>query len=185
MQGILDFIQNVIYNTDFIHLMMFFLITVINQLIATLRSIFTAKKVGLANYITVGIDAFLYTFLLKSLTDQTYYTVILYIIGKILGTIIADKVEDRIALGIYNIELYVKDHETQKELQDILLEKGYSSTMGIGTITDNKVRWYLDIQIKRKDMQSLYDILDEYGLENPTMIITEAKQFTGKIKEHI
>ncbi len=185
MKSIIEFISNILTNTEFITLTLFFSITVINQLVGTLKSIFVANKAGFLAYITVAIDALLYTLLVKALTTQTYMTVILFVIGRVLGTYLANIIESKIAVGIYDIDLYIKDHDKQKELQDKLIEEGFSSTMNIGTISDNKVRWSNNVQLKRKDMNKFYNILDELNISNPTMIIRQAKKVTGKIEEHI
>lgn len=166
-------------------LALFFLITTINQIVSTLRSIFVANKAGFMAYLMVGFDALLYTFLVKSLTQQTAVTITIFVLGRIIGTYIGNMIESKIAIGIYEVEVYVKDHERQKLLQSKLLENDFSSTMNLGTITDNNVRWSNNIHIKRKDMNKLYEIFDEIGLEDPTMVVRPAKKVTGKIEEHL
>ena len=93
--------------------------------------------------------------------------------------------ESRIAVGIYDIDIYVKDHDRQKALQNKLIENGFSSTMNIGTISDNEVRWSNNVQLRRKDMSKFYAILDELGIDNPTMLVRQAKKVTGNIKDRI
>ena len=163
---------------------LFFVITIISQLIATLKSIFVANKAGKAAYITVGLDALLYTFIVKSLTNQTYIVILLFVIGKIVGTWLGNVVESKIGIGIYDIDLYIKDHIQQKELQNELMNVGISSTMNVGTFSDQQVRWSNNIQIKRKDMNKLYEILNRIGIP-ANMVIRPAKKVTGKISDHL
>lgn len=180
-----EFIISLVNNKELLSLILFFVITVINQEVGTLKSIFVANKAGFLTYITVAIDAFLYSFLVKSLTEQTYLTIIIFILGRIIGTYLGNLIESKIAVGIYDIEIYLKDHETQKILQEKLLENGFSSTMNIGTITNNDVRWSNNVQIKRKNMADFYKILEEIGIDKPTMVVRQAKKVHGKILEHI
>ena len=185
LRSILDWIINLFQNKEFISLAIFFLITITNQLVAVLKTVFMASKAEFATYITVAIDAVLYSLMVKSLTEQTYLTVVLFVLGKLIGTYIANKLESRIAIGIYDIDLYVKDHDKQKELQNKLIEEGFSSTMNLGTITDNYVRWSNNVQLKRKDMNRFYEILEELNIKNPTMVVRQARKVTGKIEERI
>ena len=173
------------FTPEIISLIIFFLITVLNQQVATLRSIFVAHKAGFATYVTVAIEAVLYTLIVKSLAEQTYLTIILYVVGKLLGTYLANVIEDKLALGIYDVEIYIKDHEKQKLLQDKLLEKGFSSTMNVGTLSETEVRWWNTVHLKRRDMKTLYEILEELDITRPTMVIKQVNSVTGRIEDRI
>ena len=181
----MEFIKNILSNKEITSLIVFFFVTVINQEVGTLKSIFMANKAGWLTYITVAIDAVLYSLPVKSLTEQSYLTIIVFVIGRLVGTWIGNKLESRIAVGIYDIDIYVKDHDRQKALQNKLIENGFSSTMNIGTISDNEVRWSNNVQLRRKDMSKFYAILDELGIDNPTMLVRQAKKVTGNIKDRI
>ena len=185
LTNIFHIILTFLTNKEFLLYLSFFLITTSSQLISTLRSIFVANKAGVLTYVTVAIDAFLYSFLVSALSKQTTLTIILFITGKVFGTFLANVIESKIALGIYDIDIYIKSHELQKDLQNSLLNSGISSTMNLGTITGNEVRWSNNIQIKRKDMKKFYDILDDLDIKNPTMVIKPAKKVTGKISNRI
>lgn len=177
------------YIVDFFFLykeiILFFIVTTLNQLVGTLRSIFVANKAGMLSYITVAIDALLYAFIVNALSAQTWITILLFVIGKIFGTFLGNVIESKIAIGIYDIEIYVGDHEKQKILQNKLLENGFSSTMNIGTISKNDVRWSINVHLKRRDMDKFYKILSDIGINNPTMVVRQARKVTGKIMEHI
>ena len=65
----MEFIKNILSNKEITSLIVFFFVTVINQEVGTLKSIFMANKAGWLTYITVAIDAVLYSLLVKSLTE--------------------------------------------------------------------------------------------------------------------
>ena len=175
---------DILLKPEVLSMILFFVVTVISQLIGTLKSIFIANKAGYATYITVAIDALLYTVLVKSLTQQSILIVILFVIGKLIGTWLGNVIESRIGIGIYDIDLYIKDHNKQKLLQEHLLESGISSTMNLGTYDDTHVRWSNNIHINRKDMNKLYAILDKLDIA-PNMVIRPAKKVVGTISEHL
>jgi len=185
MKALSDLFFQIINSQNFMIYLSFFFITVSSQLVGTLRSIFVANKAGFMTYVTVALDALLYSFLVNALTKQTYFTITLFVVGKLIGTALANFIESQIALGIYDIDIYVKSHELQKDLQTSLLDSGISSTMNLGTITGNEVRWSNNIQIKRKDMKKFYGILGDLDINNPTMVIKPAKKVTGKISDRI
>lgn len=184
METFLNFINKIGAENLTVYLS-FFAITVASQLIGTLRAIFVANKAGFMAYVTVAIDALLYSLLVNALAKQTAFTIFLFVIGRLIGTAFANLIESQIALGIYDIDIYVKSHDKQQELQTKLLESGISSTMHIGTFSDSDVRWSNNIQIKRKDMKQLYKILDELEIKNPTMVIKNAKKVTGRINDRV
>ena len=179
-----DFLE-ILNNLDLTLYLSFFAITIASQLVGTLRSIFVANKAGTLAYVMVGIDALLYTLLVSALTKQTTLTIIIFILGKLLGTYLANEIESRIALGIYDIDLYVNNHDLQKSLQEAFLAAGISSTMNLGTISGNEVRWSLNVQLKRKDMAKFYQIINDNGISTPNMVIRPAKKVTGAIEEHL
>ena len=178
-------IKDLILNTDFSLYLSFFMITVFSQLIGTLRSIFVANKAGTLAYIMVAFDAILYSLLVSALTKQTALTMILFVLGRLMGTWFANLIESRIAVGIYDIDLYINNHDLQKSLQEAFLNAGISSTMNIGTVSGNEVRWSNNIQIRRKDMAKFYNILNETGIKTPNMVIRPAKKVTGAIQDHL
>lgn len=183
--NIINQIVNFVTQQDFLVLLSFFVVTVSSQLVGTLRAIFVANKAGFAAYVAVAVDALLYSFLVSALTKQTTITIILFVIGRLIGTQLANAIESRIGIGIYDIDLYINNHELQKKLQEAFLAAGISSTMNVGTVSGNEVRWSNNIQLKRREMSKFYDILNATGINTPNMVIRPAKKVTGAISDHL
>lgn len=70
-------------------------------------------------------------------------------------------------------------------LQKVFLEKGFSSTANVSYLTEDINRYFLTIQISRKDMKDFYKILKENGINRPTMTIREIQTVFGRIKDRI
>lgn len=168
-----------------ISLLLLFVATVFSTAIGTIKTIFVANKAGYATYIATIIDAMVYMYLVKSIVSSGTIEIVIYVLGRVVGAVLGDVLENKIAIGIYDIDIYIKDHETQKLLQEILIENDFSSTMNVGTISENNVRWYNNVQLKRKDMEKLYQLLEQAGITKPAMVIRQAKKVSGRIAERI
>ena len=153
--------------------------------IGTIKTIFVANKAGKATYLMTVLDSLIYIYLVKSIAASTGIAVVVYVLGKVAGAVLGDILESKIGIGIYDIELYISDHETQKKLQQMFIQRGFSSTMNIGTINENNVRWSNNLQIARRDMDEFYSILEEVGIANPTMVVRPVKRVSGKIAERV
>lgn len=174
-----------ILNNPVVLFIMILLLNIISSCLGHLRTIFMAKQVGRTTYYVVFIDALVYSLVLKSFTSSGISAVMAYSFGMLFGSIIGDLIEERMAIGIYDIRLFVGTQEKMYELQNILLEKGFSSTANIGMLNDLKARCSLNIQIARKDMEVFLSILNDAGIEEPTMIVQEVKKVSGKITKRI
>ena len=174
-----------ILNNPVVLFIMILLLNIISSCLGHLRTIFMAKQVGRTTYYVVFIDALVYSLVLKSFTSSGISAVMAYSFGMLFGSIIGDLIEEKMAIGIYDIRLFVGTQEKMYELQNILLEKGFSSTANIGMLNDLKARCSLNIQIARKDMEVFLSILNDAGIEEPTMIVQEVKKVSGKITKRI
>ena len=177
--------MNTILSNQYIVFSMILLLNIFSSCLGNLKTIFMARQVGKTTYFVVLIDALVYSLVLKSFSSTGVGAIIAYVIGKFVGAIVADIVEKKIAIGIYDIRLFVGTQEKMYEVQNVLLEKGYSSTANIGMQNDLKIRCSLNIQIARKEMEKLLKILKETGIDEPTMIIQEIKRVSGKIIKRI
>lgn len=161
------------------------ILNAISVMLGVVKTIFVAKKVGKPAYIIMFFDGIIYAFILKSFSSNSTAALLAYVFGRLLGLFLGNKLEDTLAVGVNDIELYVKTKATMLGLQAIFLEKGISSTAIEGTIDDKTSRYYLKIQIARKDMNEFYEALEIANIKNPTMTIKEVKRVTGNIESRI
>ena len=159
------------------------LINALSNAAGTIKSIFVTKQVGAPAYIASFIDAIIYAFVLKSFSSDGYVAIIAYVLGRIIGMAIGNVIEKRIAIGVNDINLYVKDEITMLDLQYIFLDKGFSTTATIGMIDEEHKRYCLNVHVARKDMSEFYTILKRMNIKKPTMTVKELKTVTGKIQE--
>lgn len=172
-------------NNPYVLFLMILLLNILSSCLGHLRTIFMAKQVGRTTYYVVFIDALVYSLVLKSFTSSGIGAVLAYSFGMLFGSIIGDLIEEKMAIGIYDIRLFISGQDKMYELQKILLNKGFSSTANIGMLNDFKERCSINVQIARKDMDNFLDIIKASGIEEPTMIIQEVKKVSGKIKERV
>lgn len=166
----------------------FALILFLNTLstaIGTLKSIFVAKQAGKITYFMVALDSAVYAIVLKSFSSSGISAVVAYIVGHFLGAVIGNIIEKKVALGINDVTLYVGTKEKMLDIQNTLLENGYSTTASVGLQNEDTKRYSLNVQLPRKQMKEFLLLLANNGIEEPTMIIREIKQVTGKIEQRI
>ena len=166
----------------------FALILFLNTLstaIGTLKSIFVAKQAGKITYFMVALDSAVYAIVLKSFSTSGVSAIIAYIVGHFIGAIIGNMIEKKVAIGLNDVTLYVGTKEKMLDIQNTLLENGYSTTASIGLQNEETKRYSISIQLPRRQMKEFSSLLAKNGIENPTMVIREIKQVTGKIEQRI
>lgn len=161
------------------------LLNISSSCIGTLKSIYTAKQAGKITYLLVLIDATVYSLVLKSFSSDGTLAVIAFIIGKLLGTILADIFERKIAIGINDVTIYVSEYDQMMAAQKQLFTDGFSTTASIGMVDEDKQRYQLNVHVARKNMKELIGSLKKAGVEKPTMTIQELKSVSGKIAKRI
>lgn len=180
--------MEILKNINYMAILYFALILFLNTLstaIGTLKSIFVAKQAGKITYFMVALDSAVYAIVLKSFSSSGISAVVAYIVGHFLGAIIGNIIEKKVALGINDITLYVGTKEKMLDIQNTLLENGYSTTASIGLQNEDTKRYSLNVQLPRKQMKEFLLLLANNGIEEPTMVIREIKQVTGKIEQRI
>lgn len=166
----------------------FALILFLNTLstaIGTLKSIFVAKQAGKITYFMVALDSAVYAIVLKSFSTSGVSAIIAYIVGHFIGAIIGNTIEKKVAIGLNDVTLYVGTKEKMLDIQNTLLENGYSTTASIGLQNEDTKRYSISVQLPRRQMKEFSSLLAKNGIENPTMVIREIKQVTGKIEQRI
>lgn len=160
----------------------FALLTVVSSTINTLRSMFLARKQFKANYIATFIDAMLFATIMKKISsgDGVIFA-LAYAIGRTLGAFFGNKLEARMALGIIQVDISLNHFEKMIEIADNLRDLGYSvETSSVFGYGGNK-RYKINITISRSELNVLKEVLNKYGYTDPTFIIKDVTNISGKI----
>jgi len=166
----------------FVNALIIFLINVISNCLGTLKTIFISKNMKSPVYIVTAIDAFVFAFVIKSISNgDDIITIIAFVLGKVVGVYIGQIIDKKLALGILDISIYAKE-ERAKNLADKLRDIGYSVTTQKGYGYNGNERFIINITIARKEMDFLMKLLEKYGYNKATMIVKEVKSVNGKIK---
>ena len=185
MNEFINWITSLISVADLLAFAAILGLNILSSCIGTLKTIFTAKQLGKTTYYIVLVDGIVYSLVLKSFSSSGTLAIIAYVLGKLIGTIVADYLENKMAIGIYEVTLYVGRREKMFQVQQDLIEAGYSSTATTGHIDVANKRYFLEIQIARKDMPKLYELLSRADIPEPTMVLREAKKVYGQIAKRI
>lgn len=160
----------------------FTVLTIISSTINTLRSMFLARKQFKANYIATFIDAILFATIMKRISSGDGIAFALaYAIGRTLGAYFGNKLEAKMALGIIQVDISLNHFEKMVEIADKLRDLGYSvETSSVFGYGGNK-RYKINITISRSELDKLKDVLAQHGYTEPTFIIKDVTNISGKI----
>lgn len=176
---------NLTLSNQYFYFALILFLNIMSSCIGTLKTIYVAKQAGKVTYIIIFFDAIIYSFVLKSFSSNGFGAILAYVFGKLIGAFVADKIEKKFAIGINEVDLYVGSPEKMMELQEGLLQHGYSTTANVGLINGLTPRYSLNVQVSRKGMPDFLKLLKEFNVKNPTMTIRELKKVSGKIAERI
>jgi uncharacterized protein YebE (UPF0316 family) len=159
------------------------LINAISNTLGTLKNIFTAKKFVKPLYIITFIDAIIFATVIKQVSNSSngVYFITAYAIGKVLGAYIANKLEDKLALGISEVDIFVNNKDKMKQIADEIRDKGYTVNTYISYGKFGIKRYVIEVTILRKELYILKEILTKHGYEKPTLKIKEVNNYKGKI----
>ena len=159
-----------------------FLITAFTNILATLKTILMAKKIMNPVYLLVFADAMIFATTISKVTngDGIQFT-IAYALGRTVGVYIGGIIEDRLALGILEVDLFLNDKEKVNQISKKLRDTGYTvNNFLVGGINEEK-RYQIEVVIKRKEFKILESIIEEYGVINPTLKVKTLNKVDGKI----
>lgn len=161
-----------------------FIINALSNCLGTLKTIFISKNVKTPVYIVTAIDALVFAFVVKSISNgDDVITILAYVLGKVAGVYIGQVADKKLGLGILDICIYAKE-EKAKNLADRLREVGYSVTTQKGYGLNGNKRYIVNVTIARKELDFLMELLEKYGFDKATMVIKEVKSVNGKIRIH-
>jgi len=168
----------------FIYVMSIFIINALSNCLGTLKTIFISRNVKTPVYIVTAIDALVFAFVVKSISNgDNTITILAFVLGKVVGVYIGQVIDKKLGLGILDIYVYAKE-EKAKSLADKLRDVGYSITTQKGYGFNGNKRYTVNVTIARKELDFLIELLGKYGFDKATMIIKEVKLVNGKIKIH-
>ena len=163
-------------------LLSLFLITVFANVLATLKSILMAIKIMNPVYFLVFVDAIIFATVLGKVTSSKEINfVIVYALGKTLGTYIGSKIEEQMALGILEVDLFLNHKEKMIEVAERLREAGYTVNNYLARGNNGDRRYKLEVVIKRKEFTIFENIMEECGVPDPTLKIKNLNKVKGKI----
>ena len=159
-----------------------FLITAFTNILATLKTILMAKKIMNPVYLLVFADAMIFATTISKVTngDGIQFT-IAYALGRTVGVYIGGIIEDRLALGILEVDLFLNDKEKVNQISKKLRDTGYTVNNFLVGGNNEEKRYQIEVVIKRKEFKILESIIEEYGVINPTLKVKTLNKVDGKI----
>lgn len=162
-------------------LIILFSLTTMSNAISTLRSVFVAKKQTKPAYIATFVDAIIFATVMKRISNgEDFIFIIVYAIGRVLGVCLGNYMENKIALGILEVELLVNDKDAMKKIADELRELGYSTETIASYGYKGRRRYTIKVTTLRKELEVIKNVANKHGYETPTMKIKEVSKVLGK-----
>lgn len=159
-----------------------FLITAFTNVLATLKTILMSKKIMNPVYLLVFVNAmFFATVVSKVTSSEGIQFTIAYALGKTAGVFIGGKIEDRLALGVLEVDLFLNDKNKVVEISKKLRETGYTVNNFLARGNNEKKRYQIEVVIKRKEFEIFENIMEEFGIINPTLKVKTLSKVDGKI----
>jgi uncharacterized protein YebE (UPF0316 family) len=159
-----------------------FLITAFTNILATLKSILMSKRIMNPVYFLVFIDAMIFATVVSKVTSsQGIHFTIAYALGRTIGVFIGNKIEERLALGILEVDIFFNNKNKMIEIAEMLREEGYTVNNFLARGNNGDRRYKVEVVIKRKEFKILEDIMDQCGVTDPTLKIKNLNKVEGKI----
>ncbi|WP_105614329.1 DUF5698 domain-containing protein [Vallitalea okinawensis] len=159
-----------------------FLVTAFTNVLATLKTILISKKIMNPVYFLVFVDAMIFaTIITKMTSSKGIHFTIAYALGKAMGVFIGGKIEDRLAFGIVEVDVFLNNKSKMIQIAEKLRETGYTVNNFLARGHNGDKRYKVEVVIKRKEFKVLEDIMDACGIHNPTLKIKNLSQVNGKI----
>ena len=167
-----------------IELMAIIFAMTVSDLLATLKTIFLAKKILRPVYVVVFINALIFVLVVSKIVsnEEGLYYALAFATGKALGVFVGGQIEKRMAIGIYEIDVFFNNKEKVIDVADRLREKGYSVNTHDAYGIHGRKRYIVGVTIKRKWLKQFKNVLREMTGKEPTMVIREVNDVHGKIR---
>lgn len=161
-----------------------FLITAFTNILATLKSILLAKNIMNPVYLLVFVDAIIFTTVLGKITSsEGIHFAIAYALGRTLGVFIGGKIEERLALGILEVDIFLNNKNKMIQIAEKLRYEGYTVNNFLARGNNGDRRYKVEVVIKRSEFKVLENIMTDCGITNPTLKIKNLNKVGGKITD--
>jgi len=157
-------------------------LTALTNVLATLKTILMSKNIMNPVYLLVFVDAMIFTTILGEVTSSNGLPfTIAYALGRTVGVYVGGKIEDKLALGILEVDIFLNDRKRVIEISKKLREIGYTVNNFEVSGNNEEKRYQIEVIIKRKEFSILEDIIKEFGVINPTLKVKTLNKIEGKI----
>ncbi|MDD4504411.1 MAG: DUF5698 domain-containing protein [Clostridiaceae bacterium] len=159
-----------------------FLVTALTNILATLKSILMAKKIMNPVYFLVFTDAMIFATVVSKVTSSKgLHFAFAYALGKTMGVFVGGIIEERLALGILEVDIFFNNKNKMIEIAEKLREEGYTVNNFLARGNNGDRRYKVEVVIKRKEFKILEDIMDQCDVTNPTLKVKNLNRVEGKI----
>jgi len=127
-------------------------------------------------YIMVFMDAVIFAAVVSKVTSsEGVHFTISYALGRTLGVFIGNKIEDKLALGILEVDVFLSNKDKMIEIAGKLRNEGYTVNNYLARGNNEDRRYKIEVVIKRSEFKVLEDIMVKCGVNNPTFLRTLVK----------
>ncbi len=159
-----------------------FLITALTNVLATLKTMLMSKNIMNPVYILVFVDAMIFATIVSKVTSSNgLHFTIAFAFGKMVGVIIGGIIENKIALGIIEIDLFLNHKEKMVEVANKLRSVGYTVNNFRVQGNNEDTRYKVEVVIKRNEFHIFQDVLSKCDVNNPTLKVKNLSKVNGKI----
>ncbi len=128
------------------------------------------------------MDAMIFATVVTKVTSSTgVHFTIAYACGRTMGVFIGNKVEERLALGILEVDLFLKNKDKMIRVENMLRKEGYTVNSFLAKGTHGEKRYKVEVVIKRSEFKILEAILDHCDVTSPTLKVKNLNKIYGKI----
>lgn len=167
-------------NSVIIAIIGLFLITSFTNILATLKTIFVSKKIMKPVYLVVFLDAMIFATIVTKVTSSTgLHFTLAYAFGKTVGVFIGGKVEERLALGILEVDLFITKKDKMIQIAELLRGAGYTVNNYLARGQNGDRGYKVEVVINRKEYAVLEDLMDQCGIDNPSLKIKNLNKVHG------
>lgn len=169
-------------NSIVIGLLFMFVVTAFTNILSTLKTILLSKNIMNPVYFLVFLDAVIFATIISKVTssDGVAYT-LAFALGKSMGVFIGGKIENKLALGICEVDIFLNDGNKASDLAQTLRETGYTvNNFLVGGNNEND-RHQVEVVINRKEINVLEDIVKGFDVDKPTLKVKTLNKVDGKI----
>lgn len=133
-------------------------------------------------YLVVFFDAMIFATVVTKVTSSTgFHFTVAYACGRTVGVFIGNKIEERLALGILEVDLFLKNKSKMIMVEDMLRKEGYTVNSFLAKGTDGEKRYKIEVVIKRNEFKIFESIVSQCGVTDPTLKIKNLNKIYGKI----